>query len=197
MRLYLVRHGQSESNLMKIHGGWMDVSLTEKGKCEAVSAGKLLRDIVFDKVYTSDQIRAIQTADIALPGVPKERTSLLREICLGELEGRKPADCQAQYGESYLIQKANRNFRDFGGENYSDHVKRAKAFLDMVATDEDICIAAFCHEGTIKCMLDIVLQIGHWVSIHNIHCANGSVTVLDYQGGNWRLCHWNITEQWN
>lgn len=194
MRLYLVRHGQSESNLMKIHGGWLDVSLTEQGKQEAGLAGKLLNGIVFDKVYTSDQTRAMQTADIALPDEPKEHTSLLREICLGELEGRKPADCQAQYGEHYLIQKANRNFRDFGGENYSDHVQRAKAFLDMVATDEDVCIAAFCHEGTIKCMLDIVLQIGHWVSIHNIECANGSVTILDYQNKNWRLCQWNITE---
>ena len=194
MKLYLVRHGESESNLKKIHGGWLDVSLTEQGKQDAASAGRLLRDIHFDKVYTSDQTRAMQTADIALPDQEKERSSLLREICLGELEGRTPADCQAQYGEHYLTEKANRNFGDFGGENYSDHVKRTQAFLDMVATEEDITVAAFCHEGTIKCMLDIVLQVGHWISIKNVHCANGSVTVLDYRNGNWRLCQWNITE---
>lgn len=194
MKLYLVRHGESESNLKKIHGGWLDVSLTQQGEQDAVSAGKLLMGISFDKVYTSDLIRTVQTADIALPEQAKERTSLLREICLGELEGRKPADCYAQYGEHYLIQKANRNFRDFGGENYSDHLERAKAFLDMVATEEDTCIAAFCHEGTIKCILDIVLKIGHWVSIDNIYCANGSVTVLDYRNGNWRLRQWNLTE---
>lgn len=194
MKLYLVRHGQSESNLKKIHGGWLDVPLTEQGRSEAKLAGNLLRNIPFEKVYTSDLQRAMETADIALPEYEKERSSLLREICLGKLEGRKPADCLAQYGEHYLTEKADRNFRDFGGENYEDHVKRAKAFLDMVAADEDVNVAAFCHEGTIKCVLDIVLKIGHWVSIKNVLCNNGSVTILDYKDGSWRLCQWNLTD---
>lgn len=194
MKLYLVRHGQSEANRKKIHGGCLDVPLTEQGKADAKSARNLLQDISFEKVYTSDLIRAIQTADIALPEYEKEQTSLIREICLGDLEGRKPEDCLEQYGEHYLIQKANRNFRNFGGENYDEHVKRAKAFLDMVASEEDINVAAFCHEGTIKCILDIVLQIGHWVNIKNILCSNGSVTILDYKNGQWRLCQWNLTE---
>lgn len=194
MKLYLVRHGQSETNLKKIHGGCLDVPLTEQGKADAKSAGNLLQDIPFNKVYTSDLIRAIQTADIALPKYEKKQSPLLREICLGELEGRKSEDCLKQYGENYLIQKANRNFGDFGGENYDEHVKRAKTFLDMVASEEDINVAAFCHEGTIKCMLDIVLQIGHWVNIKNVLCSNGSVTILDYKKGHWRLCQWNLTE---
>lgn len=194
MKLYFVRHGQSECNLKKIHGGCLDVPLTEQGKADAESAGHLLRGISFDKVYTSDLTRAIQTADIALPGCEKEQTPLLREICLGELEGRAPADCLKQYGEHYLTQKANRNFGDFGGEDYAMHVKRAKEFLDMVAGEEDKNIAVFCHEGTIKCILDIVLQVGHWISIKNVVCCNGSVSVFEYKDGNWRLCQWNLTE---
>ena len=196
MKLYLIRHGQSEANQKKIHGGGLDVPLTEQGRAEAKSAGNLLKDIPFDKVYTSDLIRAMETADIALPEYEKTRTALLREICLGTLEGRKPGDCLHEHGEFYLIQKANRNFSGFGGEDYRDHVARAQAFLDMVASEDDGNIAAFCHEGTIKCVLDIVLQIGHWVSIKNIVCSNGSVTVFDYKNGHWRLCQWNLTE-WN
>ena len=194
MKLYLVRHGESETNLKKIHGGCLDVPLTEQGKADAKSAGYLLQDIQFDKVYTSDLIRAIQTADIALPEYEKEQTPLLREICLGELEGRKPADCLEQYGEHYLIQKSNRNFRDFGGENYDAHIKRSEEFLEMIASEEDTNVAVFCHEGTIKCSLDIVLQIVHWVNIKNILCSNGSVTIFDYKNGHWRLCQWNLTE---
>ena len=194
MKLYLIRHGQSETNLKMIHGGQLDVSLTQQGEKDAKSAGRLLEGISFSQVYTSDLKRAMQTADIALPAYDKIPTALLREIGLGKLEGRKPEDCQAEYGERYITEKANRNFRDFGGENYADHVKRAREFLDTVATEKDENIAAFCHEGTIKAMLDIVLNIGHWVSIKNILCSNGSVTVLDYKNGNWRLCQWNLTE---
>lgn len=194
MKLYLIRHGQSEANLKKIHGGWLDAPLTERGRAEAKSAGKLLKDVAFDKVYTSDLIRAIQTAEIALPEYKKMQLPQLREICLGDLEGRKPDDCHREYGDHYLIEKAKRNFRDFGGENYADHVRRAREFMDMVAEEDDVNVAAFCHEGTIKCMLDIVLQIGHWVSIQNILCGNGSVTILDYKNQHWRLCRWNMTE---
>ena len=194
MKLYFVRHGQSESNLKKIHGGCLDVLLTEQGKADAKSAGNLLRGISFDKVYTSNLTRAIQTAEIALPGCEMEQTPLLREICLGDLEGRAPADCLKQYGEHYLIQKSNRNFGDFGGENYDEHVKRVKEFLDMVAGEEDKNVAVFCHEGTIKCILDIVLQVGHWISINNVVCSNGSVSIFEYKNENWRLCQWNLTE---
>lgn len=193
MKLYLIRHGQSEANLKKIHGGWLDVPLTEQGRLEAKSAGRILEGIPFHKVYSSDLIRALETADIALPDYEKTQTPLLREICLGSLAGRKAQDCLEEYGEHYLTQKANWNFRDFGGESYDEHRDRAKAFLDSVADEGDIHVAAFCHEGTIKCMLDLVLQIGHWVSVKNILCENGSVTILDYQNGHWRLCQWNLT----
>lgn len=193
MKLYFVRHGQSEANYKKIHAGCMDVPLTEQGKADAKSAGNLLCGVQFDKVYTSDLIRAIQTADIALPECEKERTPLLREINLGELEGKTVAECVEEYGENYLIQKGMRNFGDFGGENYDMHLDRVKKFLEMVASEEDISVAVFCHEGTIKCALDIVLQVGHWISIKNIACNNGSISIFEYKDKNWRLCQWNLT----
>lgn len=194
MKLYFVRHGQSEANLKKIHCGWLNVSLTEQGTADAESAGSLLRGIAFDKVYTSDLRRAVQTADIALPGYEKERTPLLREISLGKLERRTPKDCLEEYGEPYLQGKAVHDFTAFGGEDYGAHVKRTKEFMDMVAGREDETVAVFCHEGTIKCVLDIALQIGHEISFKNILCCNGSVSVFEYEDENWRLCQWNLTE---
>ncbi|MBQ8802808.1 MAG: histidine phosphatase family protein [Tyzzerella sp.] len=193
MKLYFVRHGQSEANYKKIHAGCMDVPLTGQGKADAESAGNLLCGVKFEKVYTSDLIRAIQTADIALPNYEKQRVPLLREISLGELEGRTPADCLEQYGENYLLQKSRRNFGDFGGEDYDMHVKRVREFLEMVAGEEDTNVAVFCHEGTIKCVLDIVLQVGHWISIKNIACNNGSISIFEYKDKHWRLCQWNLT----
>ena len=50
MKLYLIRHGQSETNLKMIHGGQLDVSLTQQGEKDAKSAGRLLEGISFSQV---------------------------------------------------------------------------------------------------------------------------------------------------
>ena len=61
--LALVRHGQSTWNAKGIWTGWQDPPLSEKGRQEAVQAGKLLEGISFDIAYASDLLRAKQTLD--------------------------------------------------------------------------------------------------------------------------------------
>ena len=65
-KLILLRHGQSLWNKKNIFTGWVDVPLSEIGINEALNAGIQLKDISIDKVYTSVQIRAIQTALLVL-----------------------------------------------------------------------------------------------------------------------------------
>ena len=67
MRVYVIRHGESESNASKKWTGWMDVELTEKGKKDAEKAREVLKNIKFDKVYSSDLKRALDTMKIVLP----------------------------------------------------------------------------------------------------------------------------------
>jgi len=64
--LVLIRHGESVWNRKNIFTGWVDVPLSEKGISEALKAGEKLSNIQFDVVFTSLQIRAIQTALLAL-----------------------------------------------------------------------------------------------------------------------------------
>jgi len=54
-QLILVRHGESQWNLENRFTGWMDVPLSKKGLDEAISAGKKLKDIEFDKMYVSQR----------------------------------------------------------------------------------------------------------------------------------------------
>ena len=68
MKVYVVRHGESETNKIRHWTGWLDVALTEKGQNDALFARSVLENVHFDKVYTSDLIRAMQTAEIAIPG---------------------------------------------------------------------------------------------------------------------------------
>ena len=65
-KLVLIRHGQSVWNLKNVFTGWVDVPLSAKGITEAQNAGKSLQSVNFDAIYTSVQIRAIETAMIAM-----------------------------------------------------------------------------------------------------------------------------------
>lgn len=191
MKLYLIRHGQSEANRKGVHAGWAQFPLTDQGKAEALAAGRLLEGLAFDKVYTTDLLRAIQTGELAMPGVAKEQTPLLREISVGALAGKSSNQCIAEYGENYMVQKAAYDFTAFGGENYEMMAHRVRQFLDMAESGDHACVAAFCHEGAVRTALDLVMGVR--VNRKTMRCDNGSVTVFEHINGQWRLCQWNVT----
>ncbi len=76
-KLVLVRHGQSLWNLKNVFTGWVDVPLTAKGIEEAQKAGEELSDITFDKIYTSVQIRALETAMIIMAYNKSSKTPIV------------------------------------------------------------------------------------------------------------------------
>jgi broad specificity phosphatase PhoE len=88
--IYLVRHGESESNKQGIIAGHIDPDLTEEGEEQVRRTRGELRHIHFDEVYSSDLKRAVHTAEI-LYGRPVEeskRMHVLRERNFGSLEGK-------------------------------------------------------------------------------------------------------------
>ena len=191
MKLYMIRHGQSTANEGRLHAGWAQVPLTERGVEDARRAGSLLRGIRFDKIYVSDLIRAKQTLETALPGAAGVETALLREISVGDLAGKRADECVAIYGERYLSDKAAHNFVPYNGENAAMHLDRIRQFADLAAQDDLLCIAAFCHEGSIRCMLDLVLGYRHDRKAYALD--NGSVSVFEWNDGRWSLVQWNQT----
>ncbi len=76
-KLVLIRHGESVWNKKNVFTGWVDVPLSPNGIVEATKAGEELADIEFDFVYTSVQVRAIETAMIALAQNKSEKTPVI------------------------------------------------------------------------------------------------------------------------
>lgn len=76
--LILIRHGESVWNKKNVFTGWVDVPLSPKGIQEALQAGEKMADLAFDVVYTSVQIRAIETAMIALAGNKSSKTPVVQ-----------------------------------------------------------------------------------------------------------------------
>ncbi|WJZ16991.1 2,3-bisphosphoglycerate-dependent phosphoglycerate mutase [Corynebacterium guangdongense] len=110
-KLILVRHGQSVWNESNQFTGWVDVDLTDKGRGEAVAAGKLLKEqgVLPDVVYTSLLRRAITTANIALDAadrhwIPVVRNWRLNERHYGKLQGLNKAEIREQFGEEQFME---------------------------------------------------------------------------------------------
>ena len=92
MKLFLVRHGETEENVAGILIGQHHGILTEKGKGQAKETASILKDKEFSHIYSSDLNRCIETAEIIKefhPNTPLTFTKELRERNLGILQGQK------------------------------------------------------------------------------------------------------------
>ncbi|GAB2196717.1 2,3-diphosphoglycerate-dependent phosphoglycerate mutase [Sessilibacter sp. MAH4] len=109
-KLVLVRHGESLWNKENRFTGWKDVDLSEKGKQEAIDAGKRLKaeGYEFDKVYTSVLTRAIKTAwsimaELDACYLPVINSWKLNERHYGGLQGLNKAETAEAHGEEQVL----------------------------------------------------------------------------------------------
>jgi len=111
VKLYVVRHGETYLNRYHKLQGWADSPLTEQGKAVAIVAGERLSHIAFDRVYTSDLGRTIETAELILKqNNHKQQLELcrlvqFREVFFGSYEGehvdRVVRQVAAEHGYHY------------------------------------------------------------------------------------------------
>ena len=90
--IYIVRHGQTDWSLEGRYAGRKDVKLNIKGIQQAKKIYNELKNIKFDKVFSSPLKRAYKTAQIICDNeiITDER---LIERCNGELEGKLKEEC--------------------------------------------------------------------------------------------------------
>lgn len=185
MRVYVIRHGESENNIKKVRSGWDDVQLTEKGIADVKKAGKFLEGISFDKVYSSDLQRAINTMKTAINPDEYEITEILRERNFGTLEGTRfldSSDEDIQYMRKFGYDK-------WGGEANKEFRERVKSFMqEKLETLDCENVAVFCHAGWLREMLGIVLDTD--ISARQICCNNCTISIYEYINGNWKLHSW-------
>lgn len=95
LNLYVMRHGETYLNKYQRMQGWADSPLTDEGKVVAIEAGRKLEHVRFDKVYTSDSGRTVETAEIILKqnkvsdNIDIRKMKEFRETFFGSFEGEK------------------------------------------------------------------------------------------------------------
>lgn len=134
MKLYVIRHGETDRNKANRVLGRSDLPLNSTGRRQADLAGIQLAKIHFDAIYSSPMIRVDQTAHeivkyqhLPAPIIYDDR---LIEMNFGIYEGRLRTDPE--------FQKVKRNFCKplEGGESYLEVACRVYSFLDDLAKKE-------------------------------------------------------------
>lgn len=146
MKVYLLRHGETEYNVLKKYQGARDIPLSEKGRGELVRA-----DISPRTVYVTPLCRTEQTAEILFPDARLIPVPDLREMDFGVFEGR-----------SYLDMADDPDYRawvDSGCEDKIPGGERRKEFCRRVCTafaplvdraleDGEEVLVVLAHGGT-------------------------------------------------
>lgn len=149
MRITLVRHTSTDVPKGVCYGQ-TDVPLRKSFEDEAAETYLHIKDIEFDKVYTSPLSRCTKLADYC--GYPDaERDSRLLEMNFGEWEMKcydEIDDPNLQtYFDDYLHTPAT------GGESFEMQYRRVSEFLDELQKKNTERVAIFTHGGVIACAL--------------------------------------------
>jgi probable phosphoglycerate mutase len=183
--LYLVRHGETEWNLLGKFQGSSNIDLTENGIQQAEYVSKRFHNN-YDVIYSSPLSRALKTAEIIgrnrPEGMPVIRNELT-EVNFGAWEGLTYDQIKEQYPAQFLAWKTDGSL--MGGDlNVLYAGTRAKnAILDIVKENEGKKIIAVAHGGIIKAAL---VNLFHWdfSMYHSIFLDNTSVTKLIFTSHN-------------
>ena len=120
--IYFV-HGTTYDNAMGKCSGWKQAELTDKGKERAIKLGEIRKDTHFDIIFTSDLIRAIDSANLAFPNVKKIQDRRLRECNYGDLDGED---------KSLVVYEEHIETPFPNGESLKDVEKRIKDFIHFL-----------------------------------------------------------------
>ena len=189
MKIYFVRHGETDWNKARKIQGRADIPLNAFGIHLAEETAKGLKDVVFHVCFTSPLGRAKHTAQILLEGrnVPIIEDARVEEMAFGIYEGK----CCAK--ENGNVPKSFQKFFDDpehfipaqGGESFEDVKRRTGDFLHWLFAQEeyqDSNILVATHGAALAGILNNIKGESlseYWgVGVHK-NCAVTEVEVLD------------------
>lgn len=171
MKLYIVRHGETDANVKGVVQGWLDTELNDKGLAQAVDAAKTF-DKHIDAIYSSDLKRAVRTAE-EFRNLYKEspyfQDNRLRERNFGDATGTHRDEHDWEQFWSVEDRSTIPN-----AEIISDFTKRVADFLDELKTKPYQSVLIVTHGGVLN-RIQSILDSNHK---HYAH-ANASILEID------------------
>jgi probable phosphoglycerate mutase len=170
VRLYFVRHGESEANTLRVISNRdSQFGVTALGKQQALILADSLKDIPITSIFSSPILRARATAEILSESfhLPYQVTQALREYDCGILEEKSDEESWRLHGEiaeAWTLHQDHLRKPD-GGENFLEIKKRFLPFIESFSQNgshEENHILFVSHGGLLQLMLpEILTNIEH------------------------------------
>lgn len=180
-RIFLVRHGETAWNVEGRFQGQSDTPLNETGRQQADALGNYLKGKNLQVIYTSDLVRALNTARIigAYHNVDIKPDPRLRELNFGSWEGMDYYEIQAKHPKELTDWQENiLNTAPPGGESLEQLAKRVQAVYEhIIPTDLKGDILIVAHGGVLQVLLCYALNLpfqNYW----QFHLDPGSLSEI-------------------
>ena len=182
-RIVIVRHGETDWNMEGRFQGQIDIPLNENGKDQAKKASEYLKDINFNKAYSSSMMRPFETAQIILgnKNLKIKKIDELVEISHGLWEGKLENEIRDNWPK--LLADWHQKPETVTmpeGESIRDVAKRSIAAWERICDDqedEDITLLV-AHDAVNKTLICHLLGLD-CSNIWMIKQGNGGITVID------------------
>ena len=189
MKIYIIRHGETDLNAKAVMQGRLDAPLNESGRELAAVTGIAMKGVRFDHCISSPLKRAVETAKIILResgnNIPVAVDDRLLEIDFGDMEGKNLSDM----GEAgYAFFRDPLNYPGFpGGENVFEVMKRTQEFIkELIARDDGKTYLISTHGCAMRGMVNFLFDDpdDYWRGHAPYNC---SLTVVEAEKGKARL----------
>lgn len=195
MKLYLIRHGETDWNTVKRLQGATDIPLNENGEALAKATCERMKEIPFDMIFTSPLKRAYRTAELVRGerNIPIMLEARIREICFGDYEGL------VSKSEGYSI--PDPEFKFFftktelyktppNGEPITSLLERTRDFLEELKSRADLqdkTILISSHGAAVRALLSNIekCDVAHFWG-NGVH-KNCGVSCVELVNGEYRI----------
>ena len=195
LKLYIIRHGETEWNVIKRFQGQLNTPLTEKGMEKLRKTGKKLENVLFDEVYTSELGRTVASAEIILNenrGYRNKKLELkklaeLNEVYFGVWQGLTYEEVFLKYPEeanNYFYNVKNYKAENVEAENLKDALERfLKGINKILNRHKSGNILVVTHGTVLEMFMNYVANNSIFDIDERTLMGNGDYKVFSYKDG--------------
>lgn len=194
MKIYVIRHGETNDNKRAVFQGSNDIPLNEKGIDLAKITGEAIKGVKFDVCYSSTLDRAKKTAELVLKHSGNEKTPIiyderLKELDCGDWEGRSARKEDKEVPSLQLkLFKKNLLFagRPRNGENVFELMKRTQQVLKEISEKDYKTVLVSTHGAALRAMLHRLYKnkLDYWQGHVPYNC---SISIVEVKNGKMKL----------
>ena len=196
MKIYFIRHGETDFNKKRIiQGSGVDSSLNETGRTQARAFYESYKNVPFDKVITSTLKRTAETVRPFLDsGLNWEKNADINEMNWGVHEGQPGSEEMKVLYQNMIAAWGADDFdhRLEKGESARELAVRIQRFLDSLKSRTEKTLLVCSHGRAMRCIVSLMRE-QHLREMENVAHANTGLYLAELKDGKFSVLKENDT----